>query len=527
MPTKRSPRKTMTAPTAASHARRMGAMNRWREQYNPARGLTLARALTLIESYARGEFSDLMWTYGAPMTGIENADADLLALIERRTSALLEMDWEIKIVAEDDAPEFDEKLAEDQRASLRAAYEGIDNLYEAIEHLAMATFRGFAHCELWRNADGDTTHLEPVDQWNILRDGLRGEWKYNPDARSMTFRALPDDLLIDPRNFIIREVRRPVNRIALVKFIRANLSDKDWDAFIEIYGVPSGVVIMPPNVPPEKEAEYEQGGAKIAEGGSGALPHGSDYKPNDGPRGVNPFRDRLQYLTEKLILAGTGGLLTMLTESGSGTLAGNAHAETFAKIARGEARKIGELFQRQIDGPIFDVQFPGKPRLAYFELCFNAETDAGDVVDHAAKLAQAGYQIDADQLSEKTGYTLTLKAPPVPNDPARLPGKENDPNQPVLTNRAQDIAENYLDYGARFMGAAADIFREIDRLASDGSLSAEQLFAQVERVADRVPEVLTEDLIEPLAQELEKRLSAAVIEGARAGVRKQLEAKAA
>ena len=42
---------------------------------------------------------------------------------------------------------------------------------------------------------------------------------------------------------------------------------------------------------------------------------------NGGGTGTPPFRDNLDYLDRQITLLGTGGLLTMLTESGSGTLA--------------------------------------------------------------------------------------------------------------------------------------------------------------------------------------------------------------
>jgi hypothetical protein len=43
----------------------------------------------------------------------------------------------------------------------------------------------------------------------------------------------------------------------------------------------------------------------------------------------------MEYLDRQITMVGTGGLLTMLAESGSGTLAGAAHTETFMQIARG------------------------------------------------------------------------------------------------------------------------------------------------------------------------------------------------
>lgn len=412
--------KPIIAPRAATIGAQVSRVNRWREQYNPLRGITIARAVQLLETYRRGEFADLQWTYSF----VEESDDDTFALVERRTSAILEMDWDVKVTPENKRRKnFDEKLAEDQAVALREAYDRIDNLYEAIEHMAMASFRGFAHCEKQSLRGQGIDHLEVVDQWNLVRDGYRGAWKYNQEARQTTFQALSGEPLPMER-FLFREVNRHINRVALKKFLRTALGEKDWVAFIEIFGIPSGVVIMPPNVAAEKADEFKESATRISEGGSGALPAGSEYKPNDQPRGVNPFSAYLDYFTQKLILVGTGGLLTMLTQSGSGTLAGGAHADTFKTLAKSEARKIAQSFCRDLDGEVLDQEFPGKPRLAYWELAAQEETDTKEIVDEVLKLSQAGYQADPGEVGEKTGYTLTLK--PAPAAPA--PGGDGRPD---------------------------------------------------------------------------------------------------
>ncbi len=417
----RAPRE-MTPSGGMTLARKVSAANRWRSAYNPLRGLNLSRAVNLLEAYPRGEMADVQWTFAF----IEGGDPDLLALVERIVGSQLEMDWDAKIIPETKhkGTDFDQGLADEQQAALNEAYNWIENLYEAVEHMTMAVFRGFAHAEKIMTVGGDVQRFEIVDQWNIVRDGFNGPWKYNPDAQPVGYTGLPAENEIEPENFIIREVRRYVDRVALIKFIRNNLSEKDWDAFIEIYGIPGGVIIGPPNVPEGKEAEYEAAAREVAEGGSGYLPNQADYKPNDGPRGTNPFKERLDHLSEKLILAGTGGLLTMLTAPGSGTLAGSAHQETFKMIARGHARKTSEIFQKQLDVPLLERLFPGKPVLSYFELALNEETETKQVVEDAQKLAAGGYDMDVAELSEKTGYTITKREVVEPLDP----NAENEPD---------------------------------------------------------------------------------------------------
>jgi phage gp29-like protein len=344
---------------------------KWREFYNPLRGLTIQRAVCLLEAYRRGEMTELQWLY----SHIEEGDATLLALVERRTSALSELDWDVLIVEDNDLPKGSTRdQAEEQRDYLAEVYGQIDNLREAIEFLALATFRGFAHVQKQdRDGDGIVDHLEPLDQWNWVRDGMFGDWFYNPKAQAVTADALKNspDAIIEPSQFIIREVPRHLDRIALIKRVRTNLAEKDWTAFLEIYGIPGGVATMPaqaPNTDAEKN-KYLAMAEDVAGGGNGVLPFGSTWTPNDGPRGENPFRDFLRYLDEQLILAGTGGLLTMLAESGSGTLAGNAHQKTFESIARAEGRKVSEVFQKQFDHALIRQKFgEDAPVLAYFEL---------------------------------------------------------------------------------------------------------------------------------------------------------------
>jgi len=58
----------------------------------------------------------------------------------------------------------------------------------------------------------------------------------------------------------------------------------------------------------------------------------------------------------------------MLTESGSGTLAGSAHSEAFKQVAQADAVLVAESFKRDFDTPMLAAAFPGWPVEAGFEL---------------------------------------------------------------------------------------------------------------------------------------------------------------
>lgn len=451
---KNASQKPINSPGASSKSllAKIKTLNVWREQFNPLVGLDMPKARSLLQLGQRCEYADLQWTFKF----VEERFPTLFALIERRTSPLLEKEYAIRTTPEEKLPPGTTKeMADAQAQHLAACYQRIENLKEAIEHLAMATFRGFAHLQKHRNEDVDgrpVDKLEVLDQWNFVRKGQRGNWFWNPDALQTAWQGLPPQNEIQGsgtvqygedgnpttlmrKEFVIREVKRPVDPIALIAFIGWSMGKKDHRGFVEIYGIPGGVVIGPPNVSPDKEVEYQTAGQEIADGGSGYIPNGGDWKPNDGPRGVNPFKEFLRSEVEDVVLAGTGGLLTMLTESGSGTLAGEAHSQTFDKIARSEAAKISEVFQRDFDKQEIEDNFPGQPVLAFFELVSQDE-DAEETLkfkrDVVAKFLSDGTV--SDVIANQTDIKQLVRDVDLPVNDEYI-----DPYLPVQTQQGKLI----------------------------------------------------------------------------------------
>jgi len=408
--------------------------NAWRDQYNPLRGMNLPRLMSLLDAGERGQYADLQWFYHY----MERSDAMVFSVMQRRRAALLACDWDIRTVsgrdevgnlkpeergsepqtakgADKQAGNFttkntkvtkggqstDQTLAEEQAAMLREAYDRIENLRDAVAFLFGGFFRGYAHMEKHYSESGMIQRLEPVEQWFWLRDGMYGPWEYNQNAVSGRRRGVP----IDPADFVILDTV-PLNRLLSVQYLGRTLKLKDWDSWLEVYGIPSAFLIGPPNTPETKEAEYQHIADQLISDGRGYLPNGSDIKYVNGGGTSQQFKERLDYLDRQITLVATGGLLTMLTESGSGTLAGNAHTETFQQIARGDALTVSEVLQTHLDAPLLAEFFPGEPVLAYFEFAPTQSDQSSRVVDDAVKLAKAGVKIDPEELAEKTGYRL-------------------------------------------------------------------------------------------------------------------------
>ncbi|HEV2207315.1 MAG TPA: DUF935 family protein [Verrucomicrobiae bacterium] len=477
---------TSVSPSGKSTAELVRVNNRWRDNYNPLRGLIMAKVVQLLECGQRGDYADLQWLYRM----VEKRYPVLRSLILRRRSALLKMDWDIKVVSQ--LPEgATAAMAEAQRKYLRSRYELIKNLKAAIKALGLAEFRGYAILNKHRyqggKNDGAVRELHWLPQWNFVRDGMFGDWYWNPAATpgvTTPETTLGPENRINPEDFIIRECDMPVDEIGAIAFMRSNLVQKDWDAFAEIFGLPGCVVIMPPNIPAGKEDEYKAAAEKVAEGSSGAMPAGGDAKfPSSSVRGGAPFKEHLEWQEKDVVLAGTGGKLAILTApTGLNSSQGKTQADAFEEIATAEANEISELFQEQFDVPEIEVQFPGQPILAYFQIASQDREDANAVTDRVSKLEQVGLQTDPGEVGDKVNLKLTRVAKPAAPAPGAPP-----PTDPAAAEPADGAAATIRNRAMRIVNAArASVV--LDQMEKDQFFRA--LAQDMKPLHDRVARIL-------------------------------------
>lgn len=384
-------------------------MNFYLDSVNPLRGASASSVIDLLEAGQRGFYAQLQWLFYF----VEKRDPIARAVKRRLLSSLAGLDWNIKQAdTGDNKPK--KTIAEKQAKDLRAAYEKIDNLRQALTFLALADLRGFSHLgKIYASTGNDPwliNELRIVEQWFWAREGSRGPWRYNREAMDSN-RGTP----IEPAQFIIREVDDPADEIFSVLAIQRKVNDSDWDGFLEDYGIPPMFIVGPPNVPRDREAEYQRVAELAVKAARGYLPNGSDLKSPSagGAGGAGVFRERLKYIDAQIVIAGTSGKLTVLAESGSGTLAGSAQKEAFDEIAQAIANEISSVMQEQFDKPFLARTHQGEPVLAYFEFAKVETQQTSKVLEDAGKAADAGFAIDEKELSEKTGYKLRKIQTPV------------------------------------------------------------------------------------------------------------------
>jgi hypothetical protein len=235
-------------------------------------------------------------------------------------------------------------------------------------------------------------------------------------------------------------------------------------------------------------------------------------------RSNQPFQPRLEWLQKQLVLAGTGGLLTVLAESGSGTLAGSVHEQAFRQIGRGLARRVSEAFQRQLDKPLLTRAFPGKPVQAYFELKARQEKNVGDFVAHVVQLAAQGYKISAEQVAQETGYDIAYEAPaptPPPFGAARMRAVRATPGSPSgAPSGSSNLPDAPTPSALRTIQAT---FARLATMAADPAISDAAIQAEADAAIAQFPELLP-DLASAIARPMAMDMAQAAVEGAVEGL---------
>ena len=475
------------------------------EAVNPLRGIGVSGAQDIFDAARRGNFA----TLGRVYAEIEAADPTLLVVSERRGGALSDLAWRMKD-ADGRAPGFDAGLAREQAQAAEGMLAGAENFGAAVEHLAGAFFRGAALAQPRYLEDGTLLGFVLVPLEAACYDASRDMWQLNPSLSPQEPGAGAPGLVdVPPEDGMVSvSRRRHIDYPALMVYIRGALGERHWGRFVDRFGLPPAVLTMPPMAAAEDEDRFLRAARAAADGRTVALPNGSGVTFASDARGVNPFSEYLRHQQELVVLMATGGLLTTLAESGSGTLAGGAHQETWRQVVRKDARVVAEALQAQLVAPWLRRMFPGRPVCSVFDFDAEPAPTASEVLDDAVKARSAGYEMDADELSEKTGYTLR----PAPQ-PAQTPFPQsgsfaNAKPAPLLNSRTPETPRTALsalaDAFRSDLGPAAGELRRLldlpdDRLA-DG---ARELMGRLDDLLPADPEtvaVLAEEMARAFAE---------------------------
>ena len=186
------------------------------------------------------------------------------------------------------------------------------------------------------------------------------------------------------------------------------------DAFLEVFGIPNIFLEMPPATPEEKALEFDAVVQRLIGEGRGTIPNGAKFHTVETSKdNTQSFEARAKWCNEAIIQLATGGLLTVTTQSGSGTLAGNAHRDSFSRLCAASARSISAAINRQFLRPALEAAFPGLPVLVKFELAPEPVDDRKQVADLLSALNSAGWMPNDETVSEMMNFEVQrIQQPP-------------------------------------------------------------------------------------------------------------------
>ena len=378
--------------------------------FNPLRGLNAKDVENILDFSETGCISRLELIFRM----LEKSSIDVSTILMRRQAALIGCDWEIRKRENATQNAEMDKLADEQVAMLNEQFgraEDDGSLIEAIKCLGTAIFRGIAVVEPRFNDQG-LAGFETFDAWNFAVDPVTKDVYWNPKAIDTTNFQSSFKKVTGTRCIVSLE-ETPVDGLALPIYIREYFGEEQWARLVARRGLPACYIIAPP-LAGDKVTQFTNAARKVADGGSGALPNGSQVITEKMDAANSQSFDLfLAHQQKQIILAGTGGILGSLAEAtGLGSGVSDAHENTWREIIRMDAMKISNLINRKVAHLLLDAFFPGQPKLAYFNISTSLPKSASEVLDCAVKADQAGFELDEVQLSEMTGFKLKKKQSP-------------------------------------------------------------------------------------------------------------------
>ena len=453
----------------------------WLERTNPLRGLSISRATSMFDSARVWGSPRLQYAYNE----IEATDPVLMTCVERRQSALAGLDY--RFVA---SSSEDETLANEQRDALDRFVSGIENFSEVLEHMDLAFFRGFSHVQpIW---DGTKVqHVNLLDSWNFLRND-EGQWLWNPACHETTGGLEP----IGPDARLVSLVRkRAIDYPAIIIYIRHALGDRDWGRFIERYAIPPVHFEMAAGATDKDKPLYQEAGDAAHNGQNTIRPNGSHIDFAAEARGADPFTPFIEHQDRYIVLLATGGTLTSLAQADTGSLAGGAQMEVWREIVARDGVKIAEALNRSLFRRYLELEFPGRPMAARFELSNEAKPTADEIADLAGKLKTAGYTVDQAELEEAVGLKLVKDETPAPQLPfmnkevKRL--SDSAVKEPEPLNRS--TAELLKAFAADMSPAGKAVQELLNALDKGEAASSPLVKEKASALLSRLPSLLPDD----------------------------------
>lgn len=378
--------------------------NIWTKVSNPLRYLNNNQIETLLNNARYGDDVRLQVAYFE----IEKNTPIFSACINKRIAGVQNRTWDI--VAND----VESEEANLQAKNIKKIFDQSDsqvedNLTDAIRHLTLGTFRGRSAVKPF--IIDNKLIFKRLDNWNYLRYNCKNYW--NPTC-DQTF-LIDDNQAIDslhlteiPKDEICYVVdEKPLDWIGMTIYLRQLVGEETWARFVEKQGIPQVIITVPDGTPDTDIQKWNYRAQSIYEGGSGALPNGSNITELNSSRSQDPFTNYITHQSEMFCILAVGGTMDTLggTQGASGAGMGsdlaNKQSEQFQSLINYDCKRIQNALQVAVDKVAREIL--KEDCLCHFEYVEKENTKPEEYLDLAKKCVELGIKVDINKLKELTG----------------------------------------------------------------------------------------------------------------------------
>ena len=373
----------------------------WTRWTNPLRSLNSYEIERLLDNARLGDDLKLQLAYYE----IERSTPIFSVCISKRLSGMQNRQWAITKLDESEKAEAQREAV--QRMFEKADTRNEDGLSEAMRHLDMATFRGRSAVKPFFDAKGNL-FFKKLQNWNFIRHNGKNYW--NPEA-TQTFLANLSNQSLETLG--LKEI--PEDEVAylvddkcldwcgLTIYLRQLIGEDNWARACEKYGIAQVLIKVPEGTPDTALNEWNWRAQSIYEGGSGALPHGTEVEHLTDPRSQDPFSEFIKHQMEQFSILATGGTLATLGGStGLGSNLAEIQDAQFQSLVNYDCKRIQNAMQMVVDKCVKKIFGENEEPLVRFEFIEADDTTPAEYLDLAQKCKALGIKIDIQKLKEVT-----------------------------------------------------------------------------------------------------------------------------
>lgn len=378
--------------------------NIFQKYSNPLRALNSREIERLLSNANYGDDIRLQIAF----TEIEKNSPIFSICINKRLSGVISRKWDVTPL--DDSPEAKKQAAYIKEMLLKCDTKNQDGLTEALQHLAMSTFRGRAAIKPFIDDNGELM-LKKLDNWNFIRYLNKNYW--NPKSNA-TF-LLGSDSSLELSNLGLKEIpdgeiafiedKKPLDWAGISIYLRLLIGEEQYARSMEKFGLPQVLLKAPEGTPDTDLDRFNYRAQAIYEGASGTLPFGTGVDILTAARGQDPFSQFITHQMEMFTILATGSTLATLggtsgaTGGGMGSDVAATQQTQFDQLVSLDCKRIQNAMQPVIDACAYSRNTIAKCRFQFIE---DEHVNVNEYLDYASKLQSLGVTIDIQKLKTLT-----------------------------------------------------------------------------------------------------------------------------